>query len=234
MHDYLTTERLILNSFGFYPIEESGYNFKRLRRICIFALFISYTAQMFLTPFFMDFSDMIEPLMIAVTEFGFLCKLVVFLNNEKNTLKLIDDLKNILSLKISCRYQKTYQKELKYTRWFANIYRTVIICYVCYLCVLNPLVRSSDKRSLPLGGYVPCDITRNDCYIFFSIYQSFTVFISPLTNVNMECVFCKLITTCCYEFDILHENLQNIDYRYEKDAEKELNHNVIFHQKLLR
>lgn len=227
-----------MNSFGFYPCETTEKNhFRLFRGACVSLLFITYIAQIMSMPFYMDFSDIIEPFMIAVTEFAFLCKLLVFIKNGKKILELIDDMSNTLLFKKSFKCSKSFQKEIKYTRWFTNIYRTVLVCYVSYLTLLKPLVETKgdkDKRSLPLGGYIPCDIERNDCYVGFTLYQSLTGCVSSLTNINMECLFCKLISTCCCEFDILSYNLRNIDYRFEETAEKELTSNVIFHQKLLR
>lgn len=233
--DTFKTERIILSFFGFYPYRDPGkFSWKLLKRICVLTSLIIFIGQMILMLFYMNFSDMIEPWMIWITEFGFFCKLIAFLCNGENILKLVSDLNDSAFSRFPKEYLKSLEKEIRFTGSLTNIYRLVIVSYASYISLLQPFIKSKHKRSLPFEAHVPCHLEHNDCFISFIIFQAINAVISSQTNVNMECLFCKLMTTCSCLFDVVRKNLRNIDYCNNEQAKRELRQNVILHIKLLR
>lgn len=189
---------------------------------------------MFLMIFFTNFSDLIKPLMIWVTEFGFLCKLIVFILNGGSILNLVDEIKKPAYSKVPTRCIKSLEENVNLTIRLTNIYRLIIISFASYISLIKLFLNNKGERSLPLGAYIPCNLNNDACYISFAIFQSFNAYISSLTNINMECLFCKLITACCCSFDVLQDNLESIDYKNSKGGESDLRTNIRLHMKLIR
>lgn len=200
----------------------------------MFIMLVIFIGQMFLQAFYIDFNSLIEPCMVWVTEFGFICKLIVFISNGDEILKLEEELNQKAYRKFRKNCMKDLKKDANFTMRLANIYRFVIVSYATYVTLLKPFINNRGQRSLPFEAHMPCDLEEDICYFSFWAFQIVNGYISSQTNVNMECLFCKVMTACCCLFDVLQNNLSNIDYRYEETAEKELRDNIIMHQNLLR
>lgn len=229
------TEKNILSLVGFFPFRDPGkYSWKIIRRVSVFTMLVIFVGQMFLQAFYIDFNSLIEACMVWVTEFGFMCKLAVFIYNSDEILRLEDELKQPTYTKFPKVYLKAMKNDIKFTRRLTNIYRLVIVSYASYLSLVRPFINKRDQRSLIFEAHMPCDLENNACYFSVIAFQTINAYISSQTNINMECLFCKLVTACSCLFDVLKHNLSDIDYRYEEIAEGELRNNVIMHQNLLR
>lgn len=220
--------------FGFYPFKNGKtLHWNMFKRVFFFTSFVILIGQMFLIVFYMDSGDLLAPFMIWVTEFGFVCKLLLFFYNGQEILMLEDELNEPAFSNIPRKCLETLERDVKFTKWLTNIYRFVIISFATYVAFLKPFLNSKVKRELPFEVLVPCNLENNFCYVSFFIFQAIVGYISSQTNINMECLFCKLMTACGCLFDVLHYNLTYIDYS-EEMAEEDLRYNILLHQKLVR
>lgn len=187
---------------------------------------------MIVMAYFFTFDQIVQCSMIWVTELAFLGKLSIFIYHGK-TLK---GLENALDQPVLSVFPKSYKallvRDIGFTQRLCRIYRYIIFAYIT-LCVSIPFIEKSEERTLPLPAYTPCTITNNYCYVAMYVFQIINSYITSSTNINMELLFSVLITVSCCLFDILRNNLLDIDYSSERSA-SELRNNVILHYAIIK
>lgn len=229
------TEKIILYNTGFFPYQDPGrYYWKIIRRLSVFISLVIFFGQTIWQAFYIDSNSLMEHSMIWVPEFGLICKMVVLIQDGDEILTLEDEFKKPTYSKLTKENWKALKNDINFTMRLTNIYRLVTVLYGTYVILLTPIINYKSQRILPLDAHTPCDLENDSCYFSFLTFQFIAGYISCHTNVNLDCLFCKLVTACCSLFDILQFNLSNMDYRSEEVAEIELRNNVVLHQKILR
>ena len=83
-----------------------------------------------------------------------------------------------------------------------------------------PFIDATRKGALPLPGWFPYDIQKYYSVTFF--LQVVSVIISAYGNTGIDILTWKLISIASAQFEILKQNLEEIDFENDFDETKEL------------
>lgn len=230
--DVFKTEKWILTLFGFYPVKESLSTWRTVSGTLNFIVSIVITALIIVPAFSTDYYGIIKSSRLWVTEIAFIAKLIIFIYHKKTILNIEEALQKPLLRTFSKDSLKYVFKDIKFTQRFCNFYRYNI--FFCILFILSaPFLDRTSRRSLPYDAFSPCPLAENYCFYGFFIFQVFYLYSTSSVNINMELMFSCLMTIICCLFDILKNNLENIDYT-KKHSFTELRTNIIFHIEISR
>lgn len=164
-------------------------------------------------------------------EIIYVLKLLVFLYYEKDILEIEDMLENPLLSTYSQDYTFV-KKNMDFIDKFAKVSFILIIFDESFYMFLEPSV--SEKRHLPNEVDAPCDMNNNLCYVVSYIIEVYMIYIYGVFMMLIDCIYCKWTMICSCLFEILYNNLKNIDYENDKRALALLKENVSRHIAILR
>lgn len=171
--------------------------------------------------------------MIWFTYYAFFLKLASFMYYGQTLLDLEKSLKSTFSLKIPESYIQLFQNDWKFADRLASFTRLSLNIFTTYFCFYMPFSDSTNIHLL-YPGPQPCNTKEKVC--FFIIYTTEVLFtyVSVFININLECMYSKLITICCCLFEVVKQNFINIDFNNNEKATEDLKINIALHIEVIR
>ncbi|KAJ3659995.1 hypothetical protein Zmor_011654 [Zophobas morio] len=220
--DSFALEKKLLLLAGFYPNREKKY--LRLYYLSAFInLVISYGQLVTMViQMVLDRSDLLkltESLLYFFTHFTFICKLLNFQCYFNELKKIEDFLTDPAFYGFSSTQLEIIKIKIRSCDTIANIFRVCCSCTITFYSMV-PFIDATRKGALPLPGWFPYDIQKYYSVTFF--LQVVSVIISAYGNTGIDILTWKLISIASAQFEILKQNLEEIDFENDFDETKEL------------
>ncbi|KAJ3664965.1 hypothetical protein Zmor_000493 [Zophobas morio] len=179
-----------------------------------------------------DLSKVSETLFFFLTHSTYMCKMVNFLFNKRRLIEIEDQLSQPVFYEFPMERLKILIRKVEATKSVALTFRIMCSLAVVLSCLM-PYVDPNKRHSLPLSGWLPYNTTK---YYYPTVaFQVTAVCYTAANNVNFDSLTWILITIASAEFDILKENLKNLDYKGDKlRVGKKFNDCVNHHKEIVR
>lgn len=229
----LSFERKIFNIFGMYPEKTFKLlTWRRFRQFLTLGALAIHEPQILMHMLYANF-DQATSSVLWMTEIGFMLKLGTFIYHEKAVSEIEDMLKKPILSKYPSEY-KFVRKDMNMTIILLKTEMFLVTSVITFLIFYAPAMNTDGKRHLPSDAHVPCSLDGNICFFGFYAFHAINLYLTGFLNVAMDCMFCKLIMICSCIIEVMCHNLENIDYKNNTVAIKELNENIFRHMEVLK
>jgi hypothetical protein len=160
-----------------------------------------------------DLSKVSETLHYFVTHVTFLYKLKNFTSRGKNLLNIEDTLTLPVFYGFSFDQLRQLKREMDDCKTVGKVFRVTCVGAVA-LYGMVPFLDKNKSMSLPLPGWIPDKVIGKYYHATF-LFQMTAVTMTAYVNSTIDILTWMLMTVGSAQFNILKENLKNIDYRSE-------------------
>jgi hypothetical protein len=184
----------------------------------VYLQFLSMIAELIMAR--NDLSKISETLHYFMTVLTYVYKLQNFLARRRNLLDIEDRLKEPVFYGFSLDQLRQLKSEIDSCRTVGKLFRIMCVGAVG-LYALVPFLDKNKAMNLPIPGWFPYNVTKyySPTYAFQMIGVGMTAYV----NSTIDILTWMLMTVASAQFNILKENLKNIDYRFGKeDGQKKI------------
>ncbi|KAJ3664914.1 hypothetical protein Zmor_000448 [Zophobas morio] len=207
-----TIEKKLLLFAGFYPrrTSKNKYAYVLGATVNLFlsiAQFLSMLMQLIVNR--NDLSKLSETLQYFITHTTFICKLTNFVVYKKNLLNIEDTLEMPIFYGFSHDHLKLLKQKVAACENVGTVFRVLCVAAVAFWA-LPPYLDPAKSKSLPIPGWFPYNVT--DYYYPTFAFQMIGIANTAYTNSTIDILTWMLISVASGQFEILKENLKDIDY----------------------
>ncbi|CAH1373873.1 unnamed protein product, partial [Tenebrio molitor] len=223
LRDAFAIDKSLLLLSGYYPRRNNKNNFVYIFRAFLHSSFVYLQFLSMIAELIMarnDLSKISETLHYFMTVLTYVYKLQNFLARRRNLLDIEDRLKEPVFYGFSLDQLRQLKSEIDSCRTVGKLFRIMCVGAVG-LYALVPFLDKNKAMNLPIPGWFPYNVTKY--YSLTYAFQMIGVGMTAYVNSTIDILTWMLMTVASAQFNILKENLKNIDYRFGKeDGQKKI------------